>query len=141
MSNTFLNSTRDGLVRIEKPDQEIEGGAISKVESTRVILVPNGVVLLRGCSGLSNLLFWLVIKKVKYHSVIDCEKMPWQTWGKTWQVVFIKVKLSMRWGFPCSCQICLHKIKMRHINRYWARGDNNYFITVVREIILFLKTK
>jgi hypothetical protein len=51
----FLNSTKDSLIWIKKPDQEIEwGGAISKVELARVILVPKGVVLLSGRSGLKN---------------------------------------------------------------------------------------
>jgi len=40
-SNTFLNSTYNSLIQIEKLDQEIEGGgAISKVELARVFLVP-----------------------------------------------------------------------------------------------------
>ncbi len=42
------------------PDQETRsrnrgGGAVSKVKLSRVILAPNGTVLLRGGSGLSNL--------------------------------------------------------------------------------------
>ncbi len=50
----FLNSTKDSLIRIEKPDLEIEEGAVSKVESAGVILAPKGAVLLRGGSRLSN---------------------------------------------------------------------------------------
>ncbi len=51
----FLNSIKDSLIQIKKPDGKSKGrGAVSKVESARVILVPNGAVLLRGGSGLDN---------------------------------------------------------------------------------------
>jgi len=39
------------------------GGAISKVESARVVLAPNGMVLLRGGSGLSNPLYLFLSRK------------------------------------------------------------------------------
>jgi hypothetical protein len=44
-------------------EQHRGGGAISKVESARVILAPNGAVLLRGGSGLNNLLYYFLRRK------------------------------------------------------------------------------
>ncbi len=46
------------------------GGAISKVESAQVVLAPNGVVLLRGGSGLSKPVVFISKQEVKYHNVI-----------------------------------------------------------------------
>jgi hypothetical protein len=60
----FLNSTKDSLIRIEKPDREIEvEEPFSKVESVQVILVPNGTVLLSGGSRLNNPLYYFLRRK------------------------------------------------------------------------------
>ena len=40
-----------------------EGGAVSKVELARVILAPNGAVLLSGGSGFNNPLYYFLRRK------------------------------------------------------------------------------